>query len=106
MAEESKLADKLEEKEKEVRFTEDELSKLKEIQQKYINVQQSLGQLSISKLRLEQQLNYLDENENNLKNEFINNQKDEKEFVDGMTKKYGDGTLDPESGKFISNKSV
>ena len=106
MAEESKLADKLEEKEKEVRFTEDELRKLKEIQQKYINVQQSLGQLSISKLRLEQQLNYLDENENNLKNEFINNQKDEKEFVDGMTKKYGDGTLDPESGKFISNKSV
>ena len=26
--------------------------------------------------------------------------KEEKDFVDGVTKKYGDGTLDPESGIF------
>ena len=89
----------------EVKFTEEEMNKIKEIQQTYVDVQQSLGQLSVARIRLEQQLNSLDGGENELKNKFIETQKGEQEFIGGLTKKYGDGTLDPETGIFTSNKS-
>jgi len=104
MAEESKLAEKLEEKSSEVKFTEEEMNKVKEFQQTYVTVQQSLGQLSVTRIRLEQQLNSLDENEDRLTNKFVETQKDEKEFIDKITEKYGDGVLDPISGIFKSNK--
>ena len=104
MPEESKLAEKLEEKSSEVKFTEEEMNKIKEFQQAYINVQQSLGQLSVNRIRLEQQLNSLDENEDKLTNLFVETQKDEQKFIEEITKKYGDGVLDPTSGIFKSNK--
>ncbi len=105
MAEESKLVNKVKEKEAEIKFTEEEMTKIKEIQQIYIDAQQLLGQLSISRLRLEQQLDQLVVNENELKGRFIDNQKIEKKFIDEITEKYGDGTLNPETGIFTSNKS-
>ena len=40
----------------EVKFTEKEMKTIKGFQQTYVDVQQQLGQLSIAKLRLEQQL--------------------------------------------------
>ena len=39
MAEESKLVDKLQEKTKEIKFTDEELAKLREIQQDYLECQ-------------------------------------------------------------------
>ena len=36
----------------EVKFTEDEMKKIKEFQESYVTIQQNLGQLSIAKLRL------------------------------------------------------
>ena len=89
----------------EVKFTEEEMNKIKEIQQTYVDVQQSLGQLSVARIRLEQQLNSLDDSEDGLSKKFIDTQKSEKDFIDEITKKYGDGTLDPQTGIFKSNKS-
>ena len=40
-----------------------------------------------------------------LRNKFTDIQKDEKKLIDDLNEKYGDGTLDLESGTFISNKS-
>ena len=87
-----------------IKFTEDEMEKIKEFQESYVTIQQSLGQISISELRLNQQLKALGDSEVELKNKFVEVQQDEKSFIEEITKKYGDGTLDPNSGTFIPNK--
>ncbi len=87
-----------------IKFTEDEMKKIKEFQESYVTIQQNLGQISISELRLNQQLKALGESEVELKNNYVEVQQDEKSFIEEITKKYGDGTLDPESGIFTPNK--
>ena len=89
----------------ETKFTEEELKQVKEIQDSYFDIQNQFGQLSLAKLRAEQQLEVFDTNEDNLKEEFIKIQTNEKTFLDEITEKYGDGSLDPKTGVFTSNKS-
>ncbi len=89
----------------EVKFTEDEIKKLKELQKNYIDVQRALGQLSVTELRLNSQLNAIDESKEKLSKSFYDNQNSERDFIDEITKKYGNGTLDLETGTFISEKS-
>ena len=89
----------------ETKFTEEEIKQIKDIQDSYFDIQNQFGQLSLAKLRAEQQLEVFDTNEDNLKEEFIKIQTNEKTFLNGITKKYGDGSLDPETGVFTSNKS-
>tara|TARA_R100001082_G_C4275456_1_gene121597 strand:- start:144 stop:461 length:318 start_codon:yes stop_codon:yes gene_type:complete len=98
---ESKLAKKLENATK---VDQEHIDRIKEIQQKYVNVQTSLGHVSITRLRWKQQLNSLDELEDELQNKFLDTQKEEQTLLDELTKKYGDGTLDMDSGEFIPNK--
>ena len=40
----------------EVKFTEEEMNSLKDIQDKYVNIQTGLGQVSMAKLKLNKQL--------------------------------------------------
>jgi len=85
---------------KEVKFTEDEMSQLTELQQTYAAVQNTLGQLSVSRIRLSQELGSLDEAENKLRNDFVETQQKERDFVQEINKKYGDGNLDLNTGVF------
>ena len=87
-----------------VKFTDEELKEIKEIQNKYFNIQGELGRVSITRIRLNQQVDSLDEREESLHQEFADAQKEEKDFVDTINKKYGDGVLDPESGTFTPAK--
>ena len=89
----------------ETKFSKEELEQVKGIQQDYRNVQDNFGQVSMARLRLEEQMNMLDINEDELRNKFTELQDKEKNFLDGVTEKYGDGTLNPETGIFTSNKS-
>ena len=88
----------------EVKFTKEEMGSLREIQESYFNVQSEYGGLELARIRLEQQLDDLDTTDNKLREKFIQIQSTEKEFLDGITKKYGEGTLDQESGVFTANK--
>ena len=88
----------------EVKFTDEEMKSLKGIQESYFNVQNEYGKLELSRIRLEQQLDGLDTMDNGLREKFVQTQSTEKEFLDGITKKYGEGTLDQESGVFIPTK--
>ena len=83
----------------EVKFTEEELKQVQDIQQNYLNVQNQFGQLKMAQIRL-------DEQEVELEDALKSIQDKEKKFLDGVTKKYGDGTLNPETGVFTTNKSV
>ena len=101
MAEESKLAEKLE---NETKFSEEEMKEIKEIQESYLNTQNQLGALQVARLRFEEQVQGFEDAEKNLRQAFRDTQEKEKKFLDETTKKYGDGTLNPETGIFTPNK--
>ena len=85
---------------KEVKFTKDEMSQLTELQQTYAAVQNTLGQLSVSSIRLSQELGSLDEAESKLRTDFVETQQKERDFVQEINNKYGDGNLDLNTGVF------
>ena len=82
----------------EVKFTEEELKQVQNIQASYVNVQNQFGQLKMAQIRL-------DEQEVELEDALKQIQSEEKKFLDGITEKYGEGTLNPETGEFTPNKS-
>ena len=86
---------------KEVKFTEEEMEQIGELQKGYMNLQNALGQLSVNRIRLEQQFDDLNEAEDNIRSQFTENQTKERNFVDQINKKYGDGNLDVNTGIFI-----
>ena len=83
---------------KEVKFTEDELTQVQNIQKSYATVQNQFGQLKMAQIRLDEQEVELEESLKSI-------QDDEKKFLDGITEKYGEGTLNPETGVFTPTKS-
>ena len=84
----------------EVKFTEEELTQVQNIQASYQNVQSQFGQLKLAQIRLDAQ-------EVDLEEALKQIQSEEKKFLDGITDKYGQGTLNPETGVFVptENKS-
>lgn len=91
---------------KEVKFTEDELTKINEFQQRYVNIQMGFGQLEITKMRLHQQLDGTDEASHSLIERFETVQEEEREFIQGVNEKYGDGVLDPATGLFTPSEGT
>jgi hypothetical protein len=88
---------------KEKQFTKEELEKLQDIQKKYANLQIKFGQLAFAKLRIDDEIKKVDSFEKSIREDFTKVQTDETEFTAEVTKKYGEGTLDPQSGKFSPN---
>ena len=89
----------------EVKFNEEELKSIKSIQSSYAEITNKLGQVSIAKLRIEQQEESLAKEHDTLIDSFNKTQDGEQKFLDEITKKYGQGTLNPETGVFTKNKS-
>jgi hypothetical protein len=84
----------------EVKFTDEELNKLKDIQQSYVNIQVQLGQVGVSRIKLEQQLVSINDSEISLREKFEDTTKEEQKFLNDIREKYGDGELNPETGVF------
>ena len=82
----------------EVKFTEEELTQVQNIQKSYVNVQNQFGQLKLAQIRL-------DEQEVELEDALKSIQSEEKKFLDGITNKYGQGTLNPETGVFTPSEN-
>ena len=105
MSEDSKIVEKFEEKNNEQKFSEKELEIVNSLREKYNEVQFRLGQTKISQIRLHQQIEDLDKFEEELSNKFVETQEEEKKFLEGITKKYGQGELDLDTGVFHPIKS-
>ena len=82
----------------ETKFTEEEMNQVKSFQQNYMNIQNQFGQLKMAQIRL-------DEQEIDLENSLKSIQEEEKKFLEGITEKYGEGSLNSETGVFTPNKS-
>ena len=83
----------------EVKFTEEELKQVQDIQRSYQSVQNQFGQLKMAQIRL-------DEQEIDLENSLKSIQEEEKKFLDGITEKYGQGTLNQETGVFTPTEKT
>ena len=84
----------------EVKFTEEELAQVTDLQGTYLNLQNALGQISIGRIRLQQQLDDYDSAEDKVREQFVETQTKERDFISTINKKYGDGNLDINSGVF------
>lgn len=84
----------------EVKFTEEEMKQVTEIRQSYVRVQNAFGQININKIKFDQQMEDLHKAEEEVKSEFEKIQEQERNFVDSINKKYGDGNLDVNTGVF------
>lgn len=83
-----------------VKFSDDEMKSLAELQDTYQQLTQRMGQLEAQRLVQIQGLDAIDSEKDGLKEQWVNNQQKERELVDSLNKKYGPGTLDPNSGEF------
>ena len=82
------------------KFSDDEMKQINELQQTYLSLQNTMGQLGVARIRLDQQYTDLETSEDNTRTQFAENQTRERNFVDSINKKYGDGNLDLNSGVF------
>jgi predicted nuclease with TOPRIM domain len=88
-----------------IKFSEEEMKSLRELQDSYTQKQAELGQVSVQRILLNQQLDALEEKQTFLENEYKKIQQQEQDLVKKLNEKYGTGQLDPESGVFTPNNS-
>jgi hypothetical protein len=74
-------------------FTPEELQELKKLQENLNTLSFQFGQLQISKIKLQEQEDFL-------KNQLLSLDKEETEIAKRLTDKYGKGNLDLETGEF------
>ena len=104
MAEETKLKSQMSDGEA-VKFSEEELQSLQELQNTYAGISTQFGQLKVSKMNLERQFNSLEQSEEALEKAWDDNRQKETELVQSLTEKYGPGSLNPQTGEYTPVKS-
>lgn len=85
------------------KFTDEELKSLQELQNTYASITTQFGQVRVSRLNLERQLNGLDEAEASLEESWDKNRQVENDLVKSLNEKYGPGSLNPQTGEFTPN---
>jgi len=100
MAEEKKVVESKVEESKDVKFTDEEIQSLQDLQNNYQEKQALLGQLSVQRILLNQQVDGLETRMTEVKQEYEAVQEQERELVKKLNEKYGPGQLDPTTGVF------
>ena len=95
MAEKAKVTESTE-----MKFSEDELQSLQDLQNNYQEKQMTLGQLSVQRILLSQQSEALEARTTEVEQEYQNVQQEERDLVAKLNEKYGPGQLDPATGVF------
>ena len=84
----------------EIKFTEEELKQVGDLQVKYNEVTNKLRQLSIARSNVKKQLELLGDQEDGLLAELESVQGEEQQLLNVINKKYGPGQLDASTGIF------
>jgi hypothetical protein len=80
-----------------VKFTEEEMKELRDVREAYEKLTLSLGQLYLQKREL-------DNAERRINTELENTESFEKNLLQKILQKYGEGTVDPDTGVFTPRK--
>ena len=84
---------------KAIKFIEEEVQSLQNLQRTYQQITLAFGQLAVSKLALE-------ERDINLKDMLADTKNQENELAKSLTEKYGKGSLNIETGEFTPTEEV
>ena len=84
----------------EMKFSDDELQELQDLQNGYQEKQAMLGQLSVQRILLDQQSDALEARATEVETEYETVQQEERDLVQKLNEKYGPGQLDPATGVF------
>lgn len=82
-----------------IKFTEEEVKNLQELQSTYQQITLAFGQVSVSRMAL-------DEREQSLKNTLNDTKSKENDLAKSLTEKYGKGSLNIETGEFTPIKDT
>ena len=96
MAEDTKVV----ESNDELKFTDEELQELQDLQNGYQEKQALLGSLSVQRILLDQQSDALEARQTEVETEYEGVQQQERDLVQKLNEKYGPGQLDPATGVF------
>ena len=84
----------------EMKFTDEELQELQDLQNGYQEKQAMLGQLAVQRILLDQQSDALEARQTEVETEYEGVQQQERDLVQKLNEKYGPGQLDPATGVF------
>ena len=84
----------------EMKFTDEQLQSLQDLQNNYQEKQAQLGQLAVQRILLEQQSDALSVRQEEIEQEYQGVQEQERDIVAKLNEKYGPGQLDPQTGVF------
>lgn len=84
----------------EVKFTDDEMTKLKEVQDGYAKIAFDAGQLFLERTNVLSRLEELDSIELQSREKHKELREKERQFTKELTDKYGNGELNPQTGVF------
>jgi hypothetical protein len=84
-----------------IKLTEEEFKGVQEIQNKYNETVFKFGQFYLERLNLDEKIKNLVELEEKTKEELSLIQKEEQEWINKISSKYGDGSLSLKDGTFI-----
>jgi hypothetical protein len=87
------------------KFTEEDMTKLKGLQDRFNNIVLQFGQIDIEIIKNKTELDRLTELKTQLENDFRTLKADERALADELTKKYGAGILDPRTGEFTPQQT-
>ena len=86
----------------EIKFTQEELDQIRSLQTKYSEVGIQLVQLKLAKKNALEYLDKLEQQEEELTNQIVEANQLEKKLAQSFSEKYGAGSLDMETGLFVS----
>jgi hypothetical protein len=87
----------------EIKLSESELTQIKELQDSYLSSTAKFGQLKIEQVLLQKQQDNLLALETELVNEYLKLQEKEDKLNEEIAAKYGNGTINLETGLFTAD---
>ena len=80
-----------------------DIENLRLLREQYSEISAKLGQLKIEQLLINQQVDRLKQLEDNFTSEYFKLQAEEQKLAEEISKKYGSGQINIDTGEFISS---
>lgn len=87
-----------------IKFSEDELKQIANLQSKYEHTLFRMGETQIRRYMINEEIEKLKTIENELKEKYMGIQKEEEDILNELSNKYGEGELDIKTGTFTPKK--
>ena len=91
-------------KKKEIKFTKEEMNSLSDLRNSFAQLELSLGKVEIARIQSEQRMEQLVNEKLRLETQLNDIQNNEKILVQSLNEKYGAANLNPDTGVFTPNE--